>query len=330
MAKTKSTINARDLTEQDKSILKLCEKISEALKLLIPDETMKTQFWNDYGKISYTRDAGLGRGGGKLQRDALTTRGDNTATPVSNRNFRWTPLVLCDVSVDYAENIDSLSVIGEELYININNNGTIESYKFSDCYHLPKRYCITSKNWEHVADVVSRWNTDQWKINSSCIRSYESCDWFSAVEVFAVLGIAVASELYKADFNKCYSEVTDILEKQDVDKTIVLPSEDFPTDRTSIISDPLIKLPIHTDLSNLLFSDLGPKWKPSWSSKSMASPSELQIMHIDPLVEKEIRHKASNVRYGFRWTNVAMGDHTIDETLALMETIIYNNSEDKE
>ncbi len=31
-------------------------------------------------------------------------------------------------------------------------------------------------------------------------------------------------------------------------------------------------------------------------------------MHINPLIEKEIRHNASNVRYGFRWCNVAMAD----------------------
>jgi hypothetical protein len=45
-------------------------------------------------------------------------------------------------------------------------------------------------------------------------------------------------------------------------------------------------------------------------------------MHVNPLIDKEIRHNAKNVRYGHRWCNVAMTDHSLDETLDFMEFIV--------
>jgi len=45
-------------------------------------------------------------------------------------------------------------------------------------------------------------------------------------------------------------------------------------------------------------------------------------MHVNPLIEKEIRHNSKNVRYGFRWSNVAMTDHSLEETLDFMEHIV--------
>lgn len=45
-------------------------------------------------------------------------------------------------------------------------------------------------------------------------------------------------------------------------------------------------------------------------------------MHVKPLIETEIRHNSSNVRYGHRWCNIAMTDHDLAETLAFMKEVI--------
>jgi hypothetical protein len=86
------TISASFLTQFDEKVVKICEEISTVLKDCIP-EREKTKYWKEFGKISFTRDGGLGLGGGKLQRDALCTRGRGGKAPFSNRNLRWHPLV---------------------------------------------------------------------------------------------------------------------------------------------------------------------------------------------------------------------------------------------
>jgi hypothetical protein len=54
----------------------------------------KEDFMKKYGRVHLSRDAGLGRAGAKLQRDALCTRGKQGKAPYSNRNLRWHPLVI--------------------------------------------------------------------------------------------------------------------------------------------------------------------------------------------------------------------------------------------
>ena len=48
----------------------------------------------------------------------------------------------------------------------------------------------------------------------------------------------------------------------------------------------------------------------------------MQIMHIEPLNENIFKHNAKNVRFGHRWCNVAMTDHSIDQTLDFMQYIV--------
>lgn len=72
---TGRTISASFLTDLDKQILELCGAISQIISDCIPTAEEKKHFKENFGKLSKTRDAGAGRGGGKLQRDALCTRG---------------------------------------------------------------------------------------------------------------------------------------------------------------------------------------------------------------------------------------------------------------
>jgi len=114
---TGRTVGASLLTEKDKKIIKLAESISNILGESLHSADAKKHFMADYGKISYTRDAGTGRGAGKLQRDALCTRGRQGKAPFSNRNLRWHPLVVADKRIPYAQPIERLEIEGEKALV---------------------------------------------------------------------------------------------------------------------------------------------------------------------------------------------------------------------
>ena len=48
---------------------------------------------------------------------------------------------------------------------------------------------------------------------------------------------------------------------------------------------------------------------------------------IKPLIEEEIRHKAENCSWGHRWCNIAMTDHTIEETLEYFNHVVKEHNE---
>ena len=115
-------ISARKLTKRDREILNLCEEISKLIKNELPTN-YQLDFWNEYGKIDYTRDAGTGLAGGKLQRDALCTPGKSAKDPLSNRNLRWHPLVVAHQLPD-GFNKCKLKIDDNEKTIYIIINGT--------------------------------------------------------------------------------------------------------------------------------------------------------------------------------------------------------------
>jgi hypothetical protein len=114
------TISASFLTDFDKKVIKLCEDISNNLKSCIP-ENHQSLYWKEFGKISYTRDGGLGLGGGKLQRDALCTRGRGGKAPFSNRNLRWHPLVVAANKPPFAKEIEQIILESDTLIFVIKN-----------------------------------------------------------------------------------------------------------------------------------------------------------------------------------------------------------------
>ncbi len=66
------------------------------------------------------------------------------------------------------------------------------------------------------------------------------------------------------------------------------------------------------------------RWKPAWAGnkRGEGEDSSMQIMHIEPLSERQMRHNAKNVRFGHRWCNVAMTDHSVEQTVDFMEYIV--------
>jgi len=326
---TGRTISASFLTDFDKKVIELCEKISDTILNSITDIDKQKKFKKEYGKISLTRDGGLGLGAGKLQRDAVCTRGRQGKAPYSNRNLRWHPLIVAENPVKYAKEIERVEIDGEDesqvlVFVIKNEKGKEEKYPSDKVHELPERYVVLPKHWIPHIDKLKNWSDTLWTQNSCVIPTYECCDWFQSAETYAVLGITVAVDFYGVDFNSLYDEITNILKNQTVDKNIKLPSALFPKDKLDIICCPICKKTISSKLNEFRKEERPATWQPAWrsSKKEEGEDASNQIMHVSPLIETEIRHTAKNVRYGHRWCNVAMTDHSLDETLDFMEFVV--------
>ncbi|MFA5355631.1 MAG: hypothetical protein WC302_02815 [Candidatus Paceibacterota bacterium] len=84
---SQNTVSRDKLTDKDKKALEICKEIVEVLIDLIPGQDKKVDFMKEYGQINFSRDAGQGRGAGKLQRDTLTTRGRQAKAPFMTNTF---------------------------------------------------------------------------------------------------------------------------------------------------------------------------------------------------------------------------------------------------
>ncbi len=317
------TISAKELTKRDREVLRLTEVIAEALRALIPNPENAKEFWDKYGKVNYSRDAGLGVGGGKLQRDGLCTRGRSGKLPFSNRNLRWHPLTVAEtVPASFKPAKVELDATGKELRFRTADSQTVWS---PDKVHdLPGAYCIASDEWKPLAATLKMWDDATWTKNSCIIPVYEYCPWLDAVETFAVLGVSIASALYRANLNLAYEAVSGILSKATIEGA-KLPTPRFPSEKekATFVLCPLCRAPINGNPAQLPSRQRAQVWQPAWQSvkRDEGEDSSLQVMHVNALVEPETRHHAGNVRYGHRWCNIAMSDHSFDETLLFMRRV---------
>jgi len=318
------TISASFLTDLDKKVLSLCKQIADKLVASIGNSDLQKKFKNDFSKISETRDAGAGRGGGKLQRDALTTRGIQGNAPFSNRNFRWHPLVVSQHKIPFAKSIERIEIEGTTLIFVVKDSENQEQYYYSDkVYELQERYTVLPEHWHPHLDILKSWGDVEWTQNSCVITAYEACNWYDAVEAYAILGISIVVDFYDVDFDTIYPKIVQLLKNQIIDKNINLPSALFPIDKNEILNCPLCKVPTSQNPAKLPNRIREHRWKPEWTDNKRGEGDDgsMQIMHVEPLIEAEIRHTAKNVRFGHRWCNVAMTDHSITETIDFMEFI---------
>jgi len=326
---TGRTVSASFLTDLDRNVIELCERISGAIISVISSDEMKKEFKKEYGKMSYSRDGGLGLAGGKLQRDAICTRGRQGKAPFSNRNLRWHPLLVAENQPSYARPIESIEIEGDDdsqvlFFIIKNDAGRKIKYPSDKVHEIKGRHVALPKHWFPLINELKHWSDLLWTQNSCVIPALEACNWWDSVETYAVLGMALAVDLYDAPFDTIYTEIRDILTEQVVSDTVNLPTSNFPSLRDDIIRCPVCKLNISQDLERFRHSGRGTTWQPAWrsSKKEEGADSSIQVMHVNPLLEQEIKHNVSNVRYGHRWCNVAMTDHSLAETLDFMEFII--------
>jgi hypothetical protein len=315
------TVSALNLTKKDRSGLHACLRISEMLKDLIPTKDKKEEFWKVFGKVHMSRDAGLGRGGGKLQRDALCTRGRTDKAPFSNRNLRWHPLIVAYETPNYAKEVDEIKVVKRKLVFVIEGR----EYKPEDVYVLDNVYCAPLNKWKNLVDELKTWTDTDWTNNSCVIPASEYSPINYSVETFAILGLIVTSTFYAVDLLEAYNKIQYILQEE-LKLLGFSFSEYFPSKEKieEVINCPLCLVHVNAPPAGV---DLGSRpgiWQPLWRrSKRLEGEAEsLQLTHVKPLIEDEVRHTAQNTRYGHRWCNVAMADHSVDETVDFMKAVV--------
>jgi len=140
--------------------------------------------------------------------------------------------------------------------------------------------------------------------------------------------MSVVAALYGASERQQIAErMAEILAAHEVDPVVSLPSRELERllrDPQEIVLCPLCKAPLASTVANLPERERGTVLQPEWrsSKREEGVGSSIQITHLKPLVESVIIHTAENVRYGHRWCNVSMSDHSIEETLDFMEHVV--------
>ena len=311
------TISAKELTNNDRWALDICFKISAEITNLIPDDQHKKDFMRNYGRVHYSRDAGLGKAGGKLQRDALCTRGRTDKAPYSNRNLRWHPLIIAYETPEYAKEVESVAIDGKSLVFIIDG----KLWYPKDVHNLPEVYCIPLDKWYDIKDELSQWKDKDWTNNSCVIPAMEYSTLKYSVETFAVLTIAVVSSFYGVEPIKAYEIISDIFQKNNFEL-----SSDFPKQNevSELILCPLCRAPLNSPPGNLTLPEREKIFQPPWrkSKREEGESDSLQLFHTIPLKEKIICHTPKLVRYGHRWCNVTMADHSIEETVEFMKVVV--------
>ena len=183
---SQNTVSRTDLTLKDKNALLECGEIGKILTSCIPGDAPKEEFIKDYARINLSRDAGQGRGAGKLQRDAICTRGRQAKAPFSNRNLRWNPLVLSQncpasfVSVEIA-----IDMVHKKL---IFKKSPTRNILPEDVWKEPKPLCICGAAWEPHKNTLRTWGQDDWVANWCGIPIIEYCSVEQAVCSYGILG----------------------------------------------------------------------------------------------------------------------------------------------
>jgi hypothetical protein len=206
----------------------------------------------------------------------------------------------------------------------VNENGIEKTYPSDKVYEMPKRYVTLPEHWNVHLDNLRNWNDTLWTQNSCIITAFEACDWYAALESYAILGLSVAVDDYNVDFQNIYQKTVMVLKSQKIDTSIKLPSATFPTEINDIICCPLCKVKKSRNPANLPDRERELRYKFAFggNKRNEGDDGSMQIMHVNPLVESEMRHNSANVRFGHRWCNVAMTDHSIEETVDFMEYIV--------
>lgn len=328
------TISAGLLSSRDSLIIDACKVVSDGLKNLLSDNESKRQFHDDWGKISKTRDAGAGRGGGKLQRDALCTRGRSDKAPFSNRNLRWHPLVVAQNPSSQFKEITKVSISrrdGEKVLIfTFEEKGRKKDLPSESVHELKTPHVVLPKHWEPLHKELTDFSDEDWTRNSCVIAAGEFCTAVDAIQTYVGLGISIAVTVFgvsKAEAQKVARDALGEFDDFDLyNKKLeeMLSSED-------LYRCPICRFELTHNLEEFRDNSRSFSWKPGWKvdKKGEGNDNSPQVMHVQPLLEAEIRHTMDNVRYGHRWCNITMTDHSIQETLRFMTHVIASHAEDE-
>ncbi|HRT84404.1 MAG TPA: hypothetical protein P5523_07165 [Bacteroidales bacterium] len=311
------TVSATELTDRDKEALRLCGDISDALADMITNTESKEEFIKNYGRVHLSRDAGLGRAGAKLQRDALCTRGRTDKAPYSNRNLRWHPLVIAMETPSYANEVEEVTIDNKSLVFIIDG----DLWYPKDVHKLPRVYCAPFDKWYAVKDELIQWSDNDWTDNSCVIPAMEHSTLEYSVETFSILGTAIVCNFYNVNPLKAYNTTLEVFKRHNYNLSLEYPKKD---EIEEIMQCPLCLAQLRNPPARLTLHDREEVFQPPWrkSKREEGEAESLQLFHTVPLKENKIFHTPRLVRYGHRWCNVAMADHSVDETVDFMRLVV--------
>jgi hypothetical protein len=332
------TVSADELTDFDSRWLDVAKKLALAFEELIENKDKRREFHSQWSKVSHSRDAEAhkrGGGGGKLQRDALCTRGRTDRSPFSNRNLRWHPLIIAHNTPSWAITVEGILIEDDEIRFVVDGTPYKSSEVFSlmsgqslgDCLLEPqittsRPYCAPYSLWSDYAVILHNWDERKWTKNSCAIPAMEYSPAEYCIEVFALLGVAVLDNFYEVDYRRSVEAIMNVFQAIGYKPTCQFNKA------LNLIEDMLL-CPLCKARLNEPPAGIPPKARPSvfqppWRppKRKEGAPESTQLFHVEPLIETEIRHTPRLTRYGHRWCNVAMADRSLEETIDFMEAIV--------
>ncbi|HQO57680.1 MAG TPA: hypothetical protein PLT76_03045 [Candidatus Omnitrophota bacterium] len=311
---SQNTVSRDKLTNEDRRILGLCQNVIDIISPNIPSGNDRSQFIKEFGTLHGSRDAGQGRAAGKLQRDALTSRGRQAKAPYSNRNLRWHPLVVATNCYSPFHSIEEITILPNKL-LQFKIDG--RQYLPEEVYTLPQPYCISADKWSPISEDLKSWSQDDWTKNWCTIPAAEYCPPKDALESIAILGLIIAASYFRANLTTTFNSLAQLINDNFPD------NNSFPACDENLLNCPLCKSPLSQYPAGLQTRTRPTIWNPPWqkSKRGEGDDESIQLTHIEPLTEGKISHTAKLTRYGHRWCNVAMTDHSIEGTLDFMESI---------
>ncbi len=325
------TISARELTSEDKKLLELCNTISKEYTKLVSGKDSQDSYWETWGKVNLSRDAGAGKGGAKVQRDALCTRGRSDKSPYSNRNLRWHPLVVSSSRPNFARAIEKIEIShktgDKKLIFHIKTENETHAYSSEDSHQIPSVHAVLPEHWEPHHDELKTWSDEDWTRNSCLISANEACKPQDAIESFIALSASILVSSFKVKVERI-SEVTKKVLNESKQGSIYDDELSKLIQGDSLYVCPICRNSLSFGLEMFRKDARSPSWKPGWkeNKQSEGNDHSPQVMHVNPLTEIEIRHTSKNVRYGHRWCNITMTDHSLDETLSFMRYVVERHN----
>ena len=321
------TVSASNLTPRDAATIEFCKEISALLKELIKDSENQSDFYDSWGKISKTRDAGAGRGGGKLQRDALCTRGRSDKAPFSNRNLRWHPLAVAQETPPGFKEVVKVGIEKSSrekvLIFTIEKQGKKKEIPSELVHEIEIPHVVLPKHWEPLHDDLTNFTDADWTRNSCVISAGEYCTEIDAIQTYVGLGISIAVSVYGVNRQIAVDKIQSLFQSS-ADKDVYTKAIEKLLINENLYRCPICKFELTHNLEEFRDTARSFSWKPGWKvdKKGEGNDNSPQIMHVKPLIEAEVRHNIENVRYGHRWCNITMTDHSIEETIRFMSHVI--------
>ncbi|MCD6457085.1 MAG: hypothetical protein J7K81_09925 [Methanophagales archaeon] len=162
------------------------------------------------------------------------------------------------------------------------------------------------------------------------IIAMENPDYAEEVEEVTIDNRSlVFINFYDVDPLKAYNATLKVFKEHHYNLSPEYPGQ---TEIEGIMRCPLCLASLNSPPANLNLPDREEVFQPPWrkSKRGEGKAESLQLFYTVPLEESKVHHTPKLVRYGHRWCNVAMADHSVDETVDFMRAVVEAHFRTKE